>query len=54
MGLCLFFLLNFPGATFIQGAMFIPDSREGMLNEISCCKSEVFFYSESILRKVLD
>ena len=27
MGLCLFFLPNFPGATFILGAMFIPDSR---------------------------
>ena len=25
--LCLFFLPNFPGATFIQGATFIPDSR---------------------------
>ena len=27
MGLLLFFLPNFPGAMFIQGAMFIPDSR---------------------------
>ena len=27
MGLRLFFLTNFPGATFIQGATFIPDSR---------------------------
>ena len=27
MGLRLFFLLNFPGAMFIQGATFIPDSR---------------------------
>ena len=27
MGLGLFFLPNFPGATFIQGAKFIPDSR---------------------------
>ena len=27
MGLRLFFLPNFPGATFIQGATFIPDSR---------------------------
>ena len=27
MGLCLFFLPNFPGATFIQGATFIPESR---------------------------
>ena len=27
MGLRLFFLSNFPGAMFIQGATFIPDSR---------------------------
>ena len=27
MGLRLFFLPNFSGATFIQGGMFIPDSR---------------------------
>jgi hypothetical protein len=27
MGLRLFFLLNFPGATFIQGGTFIPNSR---------------------------
>ena len=27
MGLRLFFLTNFPGALFIQGAKFIPDSR---------------------------
>ena len=27
MGLHLFFFPNFPGATFIQGARFIPDSR---------------------------
>ena len=27
MGLCRFFLPNFPGAMFIQGATFIPDSR---------------------------
>ena len=27
MGLRLLFLTNFPGATFIQGATFIPDSR---------------------------
>ena len=26
-GLCLLFLPNVPGATFIQGGMFIPDSR---------------------------
>ena len=27
MGLCLFFLPKFPGAMYIQGATFIPDSR---------------------------
>jgi hypothetical protein len=27
MGLLLFFLPNFPGAMFIQGGTFIPDSR---------------------------
>ena len=27
MGLRLFFLPNFPGATFIQRSTFIPDSR---------------------------
>ena len=27
MGLRLLFLPNFPGATFIQGGTFIPDSR---------------------------
>ena len=27
MGLRLFYLPNFPGATFIQGGTFIPDSR---------------------------
>ena len=32
MGLRLFFLPNFPGATFIQGATFIPDSRVAELN----------------------
>ena len=31
MGLRLFFLTNFPGAMFIQGATFIPDSRVGGL-----------------------
>ena len=29
MGLRLFFWPNFPGAMFIQGAAFIPDSRVG-------------------------
>jgi len=29
MGLRLFFLTNFPGATFIQGATFFPDSKAG-------------------------
>ena len=27
MGLCLFFLPNFPGTRFIQGGTFIPYSR---------------------------
>ena len=27
MGLQIFFLTNFPGAMFIQGATFIPESR---------------------------
>ena len=31
MGLRLFFFTNFPGAMFIQGATFIPDSRVGKL-----------------------
>ena len=34
MGLRLFFLTNFPGATFIQGATFIPDSRVKDLDKI--------------------
>jgi hypothetical protein len=29
MGLRLFFLPNYPRATFIQGTTFIPDSRVG-------------------------
>ena len=32
MGLRLFFLPNFPGAMFIQGATFIPDSRVWMFS----------------------
>ena len=31
MGLRLFFLQNFPAATFIEGATFIPDSRVGAI-----------------------
>ena len=34
MGLSLFFLPNFPGATCIQGATFIPDSR--VVKTLSC------------------
>ena len=30
-GLCLFLLPNIPGATFIQGGTFIPDSRVRLL-----------------------
>ena len=33
MGLHLFFLPNFPGSMFIQGATFIPDSRVVMFDE---------------------
>ena len=36
MGLCLFFLSNFSGATFIQGGTFIPDSR------VNGCKHTFF------------
>ena len=32
MGLRLFFLSNFPGAMFIQGGTFIPDSRVWQIN----------------------
>ena len=32
-GLCLLFLPNVPGAMFIQGGTFIPDSRVSALNE---------------------
>ena len=42
MGLCFFFLPNISGATFIQGATFIPDSRVGesfiRLNELGGCQ----------------
>ena len=37
MGLCLFFLPNFPGSIFIQGGIFIPDSRVIIKN------SRIFF-----------
>ena len=37
MGLHLFFLTNFPGAMFIQGSTFIPDSRVVMY-----CQRQVF------------
>ena len=36
MGLRLFFLPNFPGAMFIQGGTFIPDSR--VLNHRFDCR----------------
>ena len=32
-GLCLLFLPNVPGTTFILGATFIPDSRVGSQNQ---------------------
>ena len=46
MGLRLFFLSNFPGATFIQGATFIPDSR--VHNLMSKTRFSLFleFYSK--------
>ena len=33
-GLCLFFLQNVPGAMFIQGGTFIPDSRVTCKNPV--------------------
>ena len=41
MGLLLFFLPNFPGAMFIQGATFIPDSRvsHSLEYELFCLSS---------------
>ena len=39
MGLRLFFLPNFPGATFIQGGTFIPDSRVTKYNFFNIKKS---------------
>ena len=43
MGLCLLFLPNFPGAMFIQGATFIPDSRVGS-EKVSCDESKNIVY----------
>ena len=47
MGLRLFFLPNFPAATFIQGATFIPDSRvsksENLLQVKKKIPAKVFF-----------
>ena len=42
MGLCLFFLPNFPWATFIQGAMFIPDSRIVICVKLFVCFWRLF------------
>ena len=39
MGLHLFFLPNFPGATFIQGGTFIPDSRVNKYHQMSTVTS---------------
>ena len=39
MGLHLFFLTNFPGAMFIQGATFIPDSRVNVYGHVAILKS---------------
>ena len=40
MGLRLFFLQNIPGATFIQGGTFIPESRVCTTLKMtwSCCE----------------
>jgi hypothetical protein len=38
MGLRLFFLPKFPGATFIQGGTFIPDSRAVKTSIFDCRK----------------
>ena len=47
MGLRLFFLPNFSGAIFIQGATFIPDYRvEGVSKGIHTCLEQTFgFFS---------
>ena len=43
MGLPLFFLPNFPGAMFIQGATFIPDSRVHKMFSL-CSELGIFIY----------
>ena len=40
MGLRLFFLTNFLGAMFIQGATFIPDSRVPTLTKVNQASSQ--------------
>ena len=45
MGLRLFFLPNFPGATFIQGATFIPDSR--VMNKQTKSRNFSYKYEKS-------
>ena len=44
MGLCLFFLPNFPGATSIQGDTFIPDSRVQGSQEDYAFPENAFLY----------
>ena len=39
MGLRLFFLPHFPGARFIQGDTFIPDSRVNVYGHVAILKS---------------
>ena len=46
--LCLLFFSNVPGATFIQGAMLIPESRVDVKNVFKCCKH--FFGYFNILK----
>ena len=50
MGLHLFFLPNYPGAKFIQGARFIPDSRvvlavyHSLVSYVLTASTRIHFY----------
>ena len=48
MGLRLFFLSNFPGSMFIQGASFIPDSRVYFCNTVSVLINKIDEHNVSI------
>ena len=52
MGLRLFFLTNFPGATFIQGATFIPDSIEYLCFSPLLISGTVSNFHLSLVRKL--